>query len=70
MKIENSNFIEVVAPNYVRQMNSMGKSVKNPYSPKKLSNQADEKNIEPHGEGCVCKECRRKKVGKGSLFPE
>jgi hypothetical protein len=70
MKIENSNFVEVVAPNYVRQMNSMGKSVKNPYSPKKLSNQTDEKNIEPHGERCVCKECRRIKAGKGSLFPE
>jgi len=24
----------------------------------------------PHGNSCVCKECRAKKVGKGSLFPE
>ena len=23
-----------------------------------------------HGTGCVCKDCRAKKIGKGSLFPE
>jgi hypothetical protein len=23
-----------------------------------------------HGDNCVCKDCRVKKVGKGSLFPE
>jgi hypothetical protein len=27
-------------------------------------------NANPHGNSCVCKECRAKKVGKGSLFPE
>jgi CRP-like cAMP-binding protein len=27
-------------------------------------------NANPHGNSCVCKDCRAKKVGKGSLFPE
>ena len=122
IKVVNSNFVEVVAPKYVRLMNSMGKSVKNPYAKKKVSNQAAvtprkqfqslPKKVEPsgqatpgsnsgqmlkskallpqkgedflkatgpgalgkpandHGTGCVCKDCRVKKIGKGSLFPE
>jgi predicted phage tail protein len=122
IKAVNSNFVEVVAPKYVRLMNSMGKSVKNPYEKKKVSNQAAvtpgnqfqflPKQVKPlgqvapasnfgrmlkskallpqkgedflkatdpgalqgpvndHGSGCVCKDCRVKKIGKGSLFPE
>jgi len=100
----------------------MGKSVKNPYAKKKVSNQpvvtprkkyqSFPEKVEPlgqatpasnsgrmlkskallpqkgedflkatgpdalrrpvndHGTGCVCKDCRVNKVGKGSLFPE
>jgi len=124
LKIDNSNFIEALAPKYVRHMNTMGQSVKNPYAKKvsepaqieaprsaspqptpssrqapasaspsasstapkvlqtkALKPQKDEdflestspSSIKPandHGNSCVCKECRAKKVGKGSLFPE
>ena len=122
IKVVNSNFVEVVAPKYVRLMNSMGKAVKNPYDKKKVINQLSvspreqvqhstqkvktsgqttlppksvrmlkskallpqkaedflnntsptglKKPDNDHGTGCVCKDCRVKKIGKGSLFPE
>jgi hypothetical protein len=31
---------------------------------------AQMKKDNDHGNSCVCKDCRAKKVGKGSLFPE
>ncbi len=125
-KIDNTNLIESLAPKYVRHMNSMGNSVKNPFEKKRVSDsvqvnpikesppsssvsgntsssirsstkeEAQEKVIQSkallpqkgedflkstapsalktmendHGNSCICKDCRAKKVGKGSLFPE
>jgi CRP-like cAMP-binding protein len=130
VKIDNSNLIEVLAPVYVRHMNSMGNSIKNPFEKKKVtkpdsalgnnasrsspvstqpepSKEESRSSVSPssstprkviqskalmpqkgedflkstapsslksmendHGNSCVCKECRAKKVGKGSLFPD
>jgi CRP-like cAMP-binding protein len=130
VKIDNSNLIEVLAPLYVRHMNSMGNSIKNPFEKKKVSKsdsalgnnasrsspvftqpetskEESRSSVSPssstprkviqsnalmpqkeedflkstapnslksmqndHGNSCVCKECRAKKVGKGSLFPD
>jgi len=130
VKIDNSSLIEALAPVYVRHMNSMGNSLKNPFESKKVtkpdssqgnnayrsssisaqpksSTAINNSSVSPttstpskviqskallpqkgedflkstapsslksmendHGNSCVCKECRAKKVGKGSLFPE
>jgi len=126
VKVDNTSFIESLAPKYTKHMNSMGNSVRNPYEKKTLDNfsgsfkplgEAIKKSpvstpspkgsstLQPassarliqskplmpqkgedflkatapgtisdsqndHGTGCVCKDCRAKKIGKGSLFPE
>ena len=36
------------------------------------SSKEEEKEVDTsdHGANCVCKDCRVKKIGKGSLFPD
>ena len=34
------------------------------------STQVKEVDTSDHGANCVCKDCRAKKIGKGSLFPD